>query len=65
MAEKTELLNSPDVGKDEDAAIKLLTKHKVKFVIKIFFTDFVMDSMNSTGSGTGSGYVQRSNYRNG
>jgi len=28
MAEKTELLNSPDVGKDEDAAIKLLTKHK-------------------------------------
>ncbi|XP_046630760.1 spectrin beta chain, non-erythrocytic 1-like isoform X4 [Daphnia pulicaria] len=28
MAEKTELLNSQDVGKDEDAAIKLLTKHK-------------------------------------
>ena len=28
MAEKTELLNSPDVGKDEDAAVKLLTKHK-------------------------------------
>ena len=28
MAEKTELLNSADVGKDEDAAIKLLTKHK-------------------------------------
>lgn len=28
MAEKTELLNSADVGKDEDAAVKLLTKHK-------------------------------------
>ena len=28
MAEKTELLSSADVGKDEDAAIKLLTKHK-------------------------------------
>lgn len=33
MAEKTELLNSSDVGKDEDAAIKLLTKHKVDFSI--------------------------------
>lgn len=29
MAEKTELVNSSDVGKDENAAIKLLTKHKV------------------------------------
>lgn len=29
MTEKTELINSYDVGKDEDAAIKLLTKHKV------------------------------------
>ena len=29
MTEKTELISSSDVGKDEDAAIKLLTKHKV------------------------------------
>jgi len=47
MAEKTELLNSPDVGKDEDAAIKLLTKHKVIFFFKdLSLRDFFIDSMD-------------------
>ena len=29
MNEKTDILESTDYGKDEDAAVKLLTKHKV------------------------------------
>ena len=28
MAGKLELLNSPDVGEDDDAAVKLLTRHE-------------------------------------
>ena len=30
MAEKTNVLTGGDFGKDEDAAVKLLTKHKVR-----------------------------------
>ncbi|GFT64938.1 hypothetical protein NPIL_631631, partial [Nephila pilipes] len=30
MTEKTDILESTDYGKDEDAAVKLLTKHKVR-----------------------------------
>lgn len=29
MNEKADILESTDYGKDEDAAVKLLTKHKV------------------------------------
>lgn len=32
LAEKNDLLNSTDYGRDRDAASKLLTKHKVRFI---------------------------------
>lgn len=33
MNEKTDILESSDFGKDEDAAVKLLTKHKVRHIL--------------------------------
>ena len=61
MAEKTELVSSADVGKDEDAAIKLLTKHKVISITFSLFNKTVNNFLLfyfGIGGGTRIGHLQ-------